>query len=96
MSYVKECIVVGVSDERYGNVPMAFVELEENINIDEVYEDIKTKCVSSLPAYEVPAYFEQIDKIPYTPNGKYDFRKLESLGEEKVKSFVGKTKILKR
>ena len=96
LSYVKECIVVGVPDEKLGNVPMAFVELDENVNFEDVYEDIKEKCEKTLPAYEVPAYFEQIDKIPYTPNGKHDFRKLEELGKDNVKSYLGNSKILKR
>lgn len=95
LSYVKECIVVGVPDEKFGHVPMAFVELDENININDVYDDIKKKCCDKLPAYEVPSYFEQVDEIPYTPNGKHDFRKLEELGKIKVEEQKGTAKVLK-
>ena len=84
LPYVKECVVVGVPDAKLGNVPMAFVELGENITIENVYEDIQRKCEGTLPKYEIPSYFEQIDKIPYTSNGKHDFRRLEELGNKIV------------
>lgn len=96
LPYVKECIVVGVPDEKLGTVPMAFVEVNENINFNDVCEDIKNKCVETIPAYEIPKYFEQVDEIPYTPNGKHDFRKLEELGKDLVEERKGITKTLKK
>ena len=95
LPYVRECVVVGVDDEKFISVPMAFIELEKGINITDVYEDIEKKCIEDLPDYEVPSYFEQIDAIPYTPNGKHDFRKLEELGNSIVKGKKGISKILK-
>lgn len=86
ISFVKECVVVGVDDEKSSSVPMAFVVLNNSsINFDDAKELIKEKCVDDLPDYEVPSYFEKIDKIPYTPNDKQDFRLLESMGNEIVK-----------
>ena len=58
--------------------------IDKNISIIDVYDAIKTKCSETLPAYEIPSYFEQVDRMPYTPNGKHDFRKLEELGNIKV------------
>lgn len=95
LPYVKSCIVVGVDDERYLSVPMAFIELDDNISLNDVYDDIKIKCMEELPDYEVPSYFEQINEIPYTPNGKQDFRKLESIGNEIVKEKYGKSLVKK-
>jgi acyl-CoA synthetase (AMP-forming)/AMP-acid ligase II len=69
LPYVKECIVVGVPDENLGTVPMAYIELEDNIKMNDVYQDIIEKCKKTLPTYEHPKYIEQIDKIPYTANG---------------------------
>lgn len=84
--FVKECVVVGVDDEKSSSVPMAFVVLNNSsINFDDAKKLIKEKCVDDLPDYEVPSYFEKIDKIPYTPNDKQDFRLLESMGNEIVK-----------
>jgi len=96
LPYVKECVVVGVDDEKFISVPMAFVELEKDISISDVYEDIEKKCIEDLPDYEIPSYFEQVDEMPYTPNGKHDFRKLEELGNSIVKEKKGITKTLKK
>lgn len=96
LSYVKECVVVGVDDEKFISVPMAFIELEENVALNDVYEDIQKKCEEELPDYEIPSYFEQIEEMPYTGNGKHDFRKLEELGNNIVKEKLGTEKILKK
>ena len=96
LPYVKECVVVGVDDEKFISVPMAFVELEKDISISDVYEDIEKKCIEDLPDYEIPSYFEQVDEMPYTPNGKHDFRKLEELGNSIVKEKKGIAKTLKK
>lgn len=94
--FVQDCVVVGVDDEKSLSVPMAFIVLkDETLSFDEVKEQIKEKCVEELPDYEVPTYFEQIDKIPYTPNDKQDFRTLENIGNEIVKKQKSK-KLVKK
>ncbi len=94
--FVQDCVVVGVDDEKSLSVPMAFIVLkDETLSFDEVKEQIKEKCVEELPDYEVPTYFEQIDKIPYTPNDKQDFRTLENIGNEIVKNQKSK-KLVKK
>lgn len=88
--FVKECVVVGVDDAKSISVPMAFIVLnDENIKFNDVVEIIINKCVEELPDYEVPSYFEEIEKIPYTPNEKRDFRALEELGNTIVKERKG-------
>ncbi len=84
LPFVKDCIVVGVNDEKCLSVPMAFIELNDGIILSDVYNQIIQKCSEELPDYEIPSYFEQIDEIPYTPNGKRDFKKLESIGNDIV------------
>lgn len=85
LPFVEDCVVVGVNDEKSLSVPMAFIVLKDkNISLDEVKEQIINKCIEELPDYEVPSYYEQIDKIPYTPNDKQDFRLLENMGNEIV------------
>ena len=85
LSFVKDCVVVGVYDEKSTSVPMAYIVLNEGIIFEDVLEKIKQKCIEDLPDYEVPTYFECIETIPYTPNNKQDFKLLENLGNEKVK-----------
>ena len=96
LPFVKECVVVGVDDEKFISVPMAFVELEDNVSINDVQEAIRKKCEEELPDYEIPTYFEQIEEIPYTGNGKHDFRKLEELGNSIVKERLETIKVLKK
>ncbi len=95
--FVQDCVVVGVDDEKSLSVPMAFIVLkDETLLFDEVKDQIKQKCVEELPDYEVPTYFEQIDKIPYTPNDKQDFRTLENIGNDIVKNQKVKKLIKKK
>lgn len=92
LSFVEDCVVVGVNDEKSLSVPMAFIVLKDkNISLNEVEEQIREKCIEELPDYEVPSYFEQIEKIPYTPNDKQDFRLLENMGNEIVENMKEKS-----
>lgn len=96
LPFVQDCIVVGVDDEKSQSVPMAFIVLkDETLLFDNVKDKIRKKCIEDLPDYEVPTYFEQIEKIPYTPNDKQDFRALEEIGNEIVRNKISK-KILKK
>lgn len=87
LSFVKDCVVVGVDDAKSLSVPMAFVVLNDlTVNFEDAKAIIQSKCEEELPDYEVPSYYEEIEKIPYTPNDKQDFRYLENLGNEIVKN----------
>ena len=79
------------------SVPMAFIVLKDkNISLNDVEEQIREKCREELPDYEVPSYFEQIEKIPYTPNDKQDFRLLENMGNEIVENMKEKKLVKKK
>ena len=96
LPFVESCVVVGVSYEKSSSVPMAFIVLKDNnLDFDKVKEEIITKCIEELPDYEVPSYFEQIDKIPYTPNDKQDFLLLEKMGNDIVSKNKAK-KLIKK
>ncbi len=94
--FVKECVVVGVNDKKSISVPMAFVVVDEKINdYDEAKKIVFEKCKQELPDYEVPSYVEIIEKIPYTQNNKYDFVKLENIGNQIVEKSIKKVLKLK-
>ena len=84
--FVKNCVVVGVKDRTSKSVPMAFIEFESQYKgkMELLVEQIKVACKEALPDYELPAYYREIEKIPYTDNNKQDFRLLEELGNEYV------------
>lgn len=83
---VKECVAVGVDDVVEEQSPMAYIVLKDEFkgNEDMIENDIFNKCKSELKGYEIPKYFRIVDKLPYTQNGKYDFRSLEKQGNEYV------------
>ncbi len=83
---VKECVTVAVNDSAEEHVPMAYVLLKPGFEKEEqkVQTELLTKCNLELKQYEVPKYFRFVDSLPYTDNGKYDFRQLEDLGNEYV------------
>lgn len=92
MKFVKDCVVVGVSDIQHEGsyVPMAYVELDSDaVDYNSFKSNIMAKCKKDLPDYEIPQYIEIIDKIPYQ-NTKHDFKKLETMGEEYVKQHVAR------
>ena len=86
--YVKECVAVEVKDKDEEHVPMAFVMINDQVNISEkeIKESILEKCRNELKEYEIPKHIQIVDALPYTPNGKYDFRELERIGNEYVDS----------
>ncbi|MBT2605232.1 amino acid adenylation domain-containing protein, partial [Bacillus sp. ISL-53] len=45
-------------------------------------EELRKHCLTQLPEYMVPATFIELDKIPLTPNGKVNRKKLEDLNVE--------------
>ena len=61
---VHEAAVVGVPDERLGEVPVAFVVGTA------APEDLRRLCQEHLVAYKVPVAFHQIDALPRSEIGK--------------------------
>lgn len=57
---------------------------ENNLDVALIKESIINKCKSELKEYEVPKYLRIVDELPYTQNGKYDFRLLENQGNDYV------------
>ncbi len=83
---VKECVAVEVKDNEDEHAPMAFIVLKDTETDEEknIIQSIYKKCKKELKEYEIPKHFKIIDFMPYTQNGKYDFRLLEKQGNEYV------------
>lgn len=65
---VADVAVVGVADERMGEVGHAFVELRDGA--DTTVADIRERCERELANYKRPRVIHQVDALPRTPTGK--------------------------
>jgi len=71
---VKECAVVGIKDEKNGEIPIAFIEPEENIKIDEL--QLKNFLKRHLANYKIPKHIYFVENLPKNATGKVLKRKL--------------------
>jgi fatty-acyl-CoA synthase len=60
--------VVGVADERYGEVPAAFVRLAPGASLTE--DEMIEFCVGMIATYKVPRYLRVVDDFPVTASLK--------------------------
>ncbi|HPN39721.1 MAG TPA: AMP-binding protein [Melioribacteraceae bacterium] len=74
---VKEVAVIGVNDEKWGEVGKAFVVINKGSNIKE--NDLSEFCKGKLAKYKIPKYFVILDEIPKNEAGKIDRKKLINL-----------------
>ncbi|MGD9781083.1 MAG: AMP-binding protein [Kiritimatiellia bacterium] len=76
--------VVGAPDEKYGELPVAFVILNRGRTLTE--EDVRDHVKKHLAAYKVPKYVFFVDEYPLTASGKIQKYKLR----EQSKALVEK------
>lgn len=68
LSGVLEAAVIGVPDNRWGEIGKAFLVLEEGHSLDP--DQIASALEDRLARYKVPKLFEQLDTLPRTATGK--------------------------
>jgi acyl-coenzyme A synthetase/AMP-(fatty) acid ligase len=78
VSAVQEAAVVGVADERLGEVPVAFLVTTGAFDEDELV----AVCREHLAPYKVPVRFRRIDALPRSEVGKVLRRELARLDDE--------------
>ena len=79
--YVNSCAVVCTKDKNTINIAIAFVVLNGICNDNAIVkEDIYSKF-KDLPAYTCPSQILFVDKLPFTPIGKVDYKALEKMAE---------------
>jgi amino acid adenylation domain-containing protein/non-ribosomal peptide synthase protein (TIGR01720 family) len=69
---VNEAVVMTRQDETGANSLCAYVAGDRVLTA----EELRAALSHTLPAYMVPSYFVQVDKMPLTPNGKVDRKAL--------------------
>ncbi len=76
--------VVGVPDEKYGEVVGAFIIPKEGFELTE--DIVRNYCLEKIARYKIPKYFFFIDSFPMTASGKVQKYKLREQANEIVNS----------
>jgi fatty-acyl-CoA synthase len=71
---VRDAVVVGVPDERFGEVVVAVVEPEAD---EPAEDDVISHVRNRLAAYKAPRRVLYVDTIGRAPNGKVNYRRLK-------------------
>lgn len=74
---VDSAAVVGIPDERWGEVGVAFVVRRTGALVD--VAELRAHCRQLLAAFKVPVRFELVDDLPYGPSDKLSRRTLSAL-----------------
>jgi fatty-acyl-CoA synthase len=74
---VAECAVIGVPDEKWGEVGKAVVVLEAGAA--PLLSEILEFCEGKLAKFKIPKWIETMDALPRTGSGKVDKVKLRAL-----------------
>lgn len=74
--HVKEAGVTGMYDDRWGEVPAAFLVTDDKIPENELY----ALCGSHLAKYKWPAAFHFVDELPRNASNKLQRHRLRSKG----------------
>jgi len=67
---IKEAAVIGVIDEKWGEVPKAIIAVKDNFELSQ--EEVRNFLKERISSYKVPKSFVFLSEIPKTPVGKID------------------------
>jgi fatty-acyl-CoA synthase len=76
---VLEAAVVGRPDERWGEVPVAYVARRDGADV--TAEELIEHCAANLAGFKVPKQVTFVDALPRNPSGKVLKRELRRDGE---------------
>jgi fatty-acyl-CoA synthase len=65
---VMECAVIAIPDDRWGEVPKAFVVLKPGHTLTE--QELMDYCRSQLPGFKIPKSIDFVDTLPKGGTGK--------------------------
>jgi len=75
--------VIGIPDEKYGEIIGAFIIKEEDSQLTE--EDIQDYAITKIARYKVPKHIFFVEKFPLTASGKIQKFKLKDQAVELIK-----------
>lgn len=74
---VKEIAIIGVPDEKWGEVGKAFIVKNSGSQLSK--EQVIDYCLKNLAKYKIPKHVEFIEKMPLNDAGKIDKRQLKKM-----------------
>jgi acyl-CoA synthetase (AMP-forming)/AMP-acid ligase II len=77
---VRAAAVVGIDDDRLGQVPVAIVERVESSEVDEVA--LLAHAAQFLARYEIPVRVVFVDALPRTASAKVDLQAVRALAKD--------------
>ncbi|MDD3753816.1 MAG: AMP-binding protein [Methanobacterium sp.] len=83
MPGVLDVQVVGIPDEKYGEIVGAFIILEEGAELTE--EDVRDHAVTKIARFKVPKHVFFVDEFPLTASGKIQKFILREQAEQLLK-----------
>ena len=84
---VRDAVVVGVPDARFGETICGVVEPAEGADIDTA--ELRAHVTAQLAAYKAPRNVVVVDSIARAANGKVDYKRLTALATEQIGEQVG-------
>ncbi len=79
---VRDCLVVGIENEKFGQAVTAVVSLEDAATLDSA--SIIASVKNDLAGYKAPKSVIFVDQVPRAPNGKADYRRAKEHAEAAV------------
>lgn len=84
MPGIKDVQVVGIPDEKYGEIVGAFIILEDGADLSE--EDVRDFGIERIARYKVPKHVFFVDEFPLTASGKIQKFKMREDALELLKN----------
>jgi 3-oxocholest-4-en-26-oate---CoA ligase len=79
---VFDAVVVGVPDDRWGEMIVALVQAKAGHTIDA--DALREHCRAALAAYKVPKQIVVVDSLERSPAGKADYKRLREVAAQEV------------
>jgi len=79
---IEDVVVIGVPDEKWGEVPKALVVLKSGEKITK--DEIVNYLIDKIAKYKIPKYIQVLKEIPKSPLGKVSRKELTKLYGEPI------------
>ncbi len=81
---VFDCVVVGVPDDRWGEMVVALLQMRDGVSVDE--DALAAHARATLAGYKVPKRFVALDSLQRSPAGKADYKLLREIAASTLRS----------